>query len=204
MEVLINNPAFLRRLIRRRRETRADRYDEVWDGVYVVAPLTSNEHQEVLGKIYYAIEDSIGRTGLSHVYPGVNISDRGDNWRQNYRCPDVVAFLPGNPAVNKRSHYLGGPDIAVEIVSPRDRSRQKFDFYAKVGVRELLLVDRKPWALELYRLENGVLTLAGRSNLDRPDVLVSQVLPLSFQLVPGEDRPSIEITHADGVQRWSA
>lgn len=203
MDVLISSPSFVKRLIQRRRANGVDRFDEVWDGVYVVSPLANNEHQQVAGKIYIALDAAIDLPGLGKVLPGANVSDREDDWRKNYRCPNVVVFLPGNPAIDKESHWLGGPDFAVEIVSPRDRSRQKFDFYAKVGVRELLLVDRKPWALELYRLDNGVLTLAGRSDIARPDVLASRVIPLSFRLVPGEVRPTIEIAHADSLQRWS-
>ena len=31
-------------------------------------------------------------------------------------------------------------------------SREKLDFYAKVGTREVLILDRDPWSLELYAL----------------------------------------------------
>ena len=64
------------------------------------------------------------------------------------------------------------------------------------------LVDRKPWQLELYRLEGGELKLVGRSSLTDPALLKSQVVPTSFRLVPGKARPQIEVTHDDGVQRW--
>jgi Uma2 family endonuclease len=204
MKMLINDPAFLRRLIRQRRASRADRYDEVWDGVYIVSPLANLEHQDIAGLIYLALQAAIGTPGLGLVWPGANVSDREEDWRKNYRCPDVVAYLPGNPAINKGSHWLGGPDFAVEVISPHDRSRKKFDFYARVGVRELLLVDRKPWALELYRLTEGKLVLVGRSTPDDPRTLASEVLPLSFRLVAGDPRPRIEVAHSDGVQRWSA
>ncbi len=204
MDVLISNPAFFRKLIRRWREARVDRFDEVWDGVYVVSPTRTNEHQHVCGKIYFAFEMTIGQTGLGEVRLSSPISDREYKWRRNYRLPDVAAYLYGSPAICKKSHWLGGPDFAVEVISPHDRSRKKLDFYAKVGVRELLLVDRKPWALELYRLRDGQFVLVGKSDLDHPDVLASEVVPLTFRLVAGDLRPRIEIAHADGVQRWSA
>lgn len=204
MDTLITDPALSRRLIRKRRECGGDRYDEVWDGVYVMSPLASNEHQDLVGLIYIALQLSVGFAGLGGVLPGANVSDRTSKWRQNYRCPDVVAFLSGTSAINKGSHWLGGPDFAVEIVSQYDRSRQKLEFYAKVGVRELLLVDRYPWALELYRLKDGVLGLVGKSDLENPAIIASQVVPLTFQLVPGQERPRIDIRHTDGLQRWSA
>jgi len=49
MHAIVLDEREIASLIERRRETGADRYDEVWDGVYVMAPLATNEHQR-LGK----------------------------------------------------------------------------------------------------------------------------------------------------------
>jgi Uma2 family endonuclease len=204
VDVLIQDPEISRQLIRQRRARGIDQKDEVWEGVYIVSPEANNEHQDLTGLIYLALQVSVGFAGLGKVLPGANVSDRVEDWKKNYRCPDVVVFLNGTTATNKRTYWLGGPDFAVEIISRYDRSRKKLDFYAKVGVKELLLVDRKPWALELYRLQDGSLVLIGKSDLENPAVLASEVVPLSFQLAAGDPRPTIEMTHADGVQRWSA
>ena len=59
------------------------------------------------------------------IFPGCNVSDRPKRWKKNYRCPDVAVFLPGNPAEDRETHWFGGPDFAVEILSPYDRSREK-------------------------------------------------------------------------------
>jgi Uma2 family endonuclease len=177
--------------------------DEVWDGVYIVSPGPSNEHQVIIGGLTAIFQVAIGWTGAGLVQPGANVSDREDQWEHNYRCPDVVVYLNGTTARNLGTHWVGGPDFAVEVVSLNDRSRQKFDFYAKINTRELLVVDRDPWILELYRLQDGVLGLVGKSSLDRPDLLTSQVLPLTFRLVVGDPRPRIEVVHSDGVQHWS-
>jgi Uma2 family endonuclease len=157
-----------------------------------------------MGLIFYALQTSVGFAGLGLVRQGPGITDREEKWTKNFRCPDVAVFLNGTTAINKKTHWLGGPDFAVEVISRHDRSRKKFDFYAKVGVKELLLVDRKPWALELYRLQDGKLVLAGKSDLAQPNILVSEVVPLTFQLLVGDPRPRIEMTHVDGDQRWSA
>jgi Uma2 family endonuclease len=185
-------------------ESENNNKDEVWDGVYLVSPGPTNEHQNVVMNLGTIFNLLFGWTGLGFVQPGANVSDREDQWEHNYRCPDVVVYLNGTTARDFGTHWLGGPDFAVEVVSRNDRTRQKFDFYAKVGTRELLVVDRDPWILELYRLEEGVLRLVGKSSLDRPDLLISDVLPLSFRLVEGDPRPRIEVAHSDGVQRWSA
>ncbi len=190
-----------RALIRRRQALGLDRRDEVWDGVYVIMPLGDIEHQELTGELTAVFKEALGRGG-PRVFPGVNVSDQPLDWKKNYRCPDVVVFLPGNPAQEKGSHYLGGPDFAVEIVSPNDRSRKKFPFYADVGVRELLLVSRKPWRLELYSREGKNWALVGRSDLEQPDELSSSVLLLAFRLVTGKKRPLIKVSRPDGSQSW--
>ncbi len=204
MEMIVLDPFEQTHLIQQREQTGSDRFDEVWEGVYVVSPLPNDEHQDIVGGLYYAFKATIGLTGLGLVRPGVNVSDRVEQWEHNYRGPDVAIFLNGTTARNHGTHWVGGPDFVVEVVSQYDQSRQKLDFYARIGVRELLLVDRYPWSLELYRLVAGVLALVGKSDLSNPAALSSEVLPLSFRLVAGEDRPRIEVKHADGVQSWSA
>jgi Uma2 family endonuclease len=139
--------------------------------------------------------------GLGKVRPNVNISDRDEGWTENYRGPDVAVFLHGTKAVNRKTHWVGGPDFAIEILSEGDRAREKLDFYAKVRVRELLLIDRDPWRLELYRLALRRLGLMGTSTPKEGKALPSRVLPLTFRLVADRPRPTIEVVNADG-RRW--
>jgi Uma2 family endonuclease len=134
----------------------------------------------------------------------VNVTDRHPDGMENHRCPDVVLYLSANPATNYGTHWLGGPDFLVEIISEGDLAWDKLPFYAKVNTREVLIVDRDPWALELYRLAAGVLQPAGRSDLANPSVLASGVLPLTFQLQAGTPRPAIHIAHTATGQMWTA
>ncbi len=204
MNLYITDPGISKRMIRQRRSRGIDQKDEVWQGVYFVAPPPDDEHQDFTGSIFFALQATVRFADLGLVRAGVAVSDRQKKWTKNFRVPDVSVFLNGTSAINNESHWLGGPDFAVEVISPHDRSREKLDFYAKIGVKELLLVDRKPWALELYRLQDGVLTLAGKSDLADSSIITSQVVPLRFRLLSGDPRPTIEMLHADGVQRWSA
>jgi hypothetical protein len=66
----------------------------------------------------------------------------------------------------------------------------------------LLLIDRKPWTLELYRLTDGGLRLAGKTSADLTQSLTSQVLPISLRLIPGEPRPTIEVTQTEDARQW--
>jgi Uma2 family endonuclease len=197
MTVLVNDPRVAEAVLAKRRGSGLDRFDEMWDGVYVVAPIANNEHQHISTRLSAAlmfVEDS----GLGRVFCGANVSDLDADWTKNYRVPDVLVFLNGNPAEDRHTHWFGGPDFAVEIVSPQDRSRDKLDFYARVGVRELLIVDRDPWQLELFRLSNGHLQSVGISTLANSQPLESHVVPLTLRLAPGDKRPAIAVTSRDG------
>jgi Uma2 family endonuclease len=193
MAVLVLDPSEERRLKRERARTGADRFDEVWDGVYVMAPLANNEHQFIATTLAAAIGNAFAQPDEGQVFAGCNVSDRGVTWEKNYRCPDVAVFLAGNPAKDCGTHWFGGPDFAVEIVSPKDRSRDKLDFYFKVGVCELLIVDRKPWKLELYRNDGESLGLVGVCPLAKPKPLDSAVIPFRFSLTAGRPRPILVV-----------
>jgi Uma2 family endonuclease len=180
----------------------ADRYDEVWDGVYSMSPLPDLEHQEITTKLAMAFQLAIGWMGPGKVLAGAIVSDREEGWEQNNRVPDVVVYFTGGKARPCGTHLCGGPDLVVETTSPRDRSREKLSFYSRLGVRELLLIDRDAWSLELFQLQGDQLILTGRSSIEQPTRLTSAVLPLSFLLVKGAKRPEIEVAHTDGVQKW--
>ena len=97
---------------------------------------------------------------------------------------------------------MGGPDWLTEILSPDDESRRKLEFYETVGVREVLLIDRDPWSIELYQRQNDKLVLVGKSSLEQPNELKSVVVPLSFQIVGGITRPLVLVRHTDGAKQW--
>ena len=202
MVMVAFNRQELKALIRRRRAIGADRFDEVWNGVYVMAPAANTEHFDLTGELSFVVKSAIPDRKAVRVHSGANVSDRQEKWTKNYRVPDLAVFLPGNPAQDMGPYWFGGPDFAVEVISPDDRSRKKLEFYAKVGVRELLLVDRKPWSLELYRLTDGELMLVGKLAPGSSEILASEVLPISFRLLPGEPRPTIEVTQTEDARTW--
>lgn len=183
-----------------RRLRGVDKYDEVWDGEIHVSPLANNNHQDIVGELYGILWTVISVPRLGKVYPGVNVSDRDKGWRHNVRVPDLAVFLNETRAKNCGTHWMGGPDFAVEIRSPGDETLLKIPFYEQVGTRELLIIDREPWSLVLYRLGDNGLVTAGRSDLDSPESIRSEVVPVSFRLVTGaerEDWPAIEVEYPE-------
>jgi len=185
-----------------RRRLGLDKYDEVWDGVTIVMPLADISHQVLASKIAGIIQAIFNFQTPPDIMAGANVSDRVDGWTHNYRCPDVVVAFENSIAVNCDTHWCGGPDFLVEIVSEDDRCRDKLPFYASVNTREVLIVDRDPWQLELYQLKNNEMVEIGRSTIDQPIVLTSSVLPVTFRLVEGAARPQIEMVHLENGQAW--
>ncbi len=196
MTMLIEDPRLEEELKARRKAWGSDHHDEVWQGVYFMAPLPNNEHQEFVSGFTFILVGAIAKAGLGKVFPGVNLARVDDDWESDYRAPDVVVFLNSTAAVNHDTYWTGAADFVVEITSPGDRTYEKIPFYSRLGVRELLIVNRQTWTLELYRHQAAGLEKVGHSALPASEVLTSEVLPLRFRLLPGQPRPQIEVTHA--------
>ena len=202
MATLITDPHWEQKIQAERRATGADCYDEAWEGTYMMTPFPNNEHQHLVSRLTMVLGDVIEWPGLGRVLSGTNLSDRKDDWTHNYRVPDVAVFLNDGAAKDFGTHWVGPADFLVEVVSPDDHSREKLPFYGQLGVRELLLIDRDPWVVELYRYSEGGLTLAGSSTLADSAALASEVLPLAFRLISGDERPRIEVTHVESGKQW--
>ncbi len=185
-------------LILERKRKGADRYDEIWDGVYVMPSMPSLEHQELVHDLGTIFDEVVKRPGLGKVYPGVNVSDRGSDWKQNYRVPDLVVVLKNSRAVSHSTHVQGGPDFLVEIESPGDDSGEKGPFYGRLGVRELLLIHRDKRTLRLWRLEGEELVPVAASSLEGKRRLVSGVLALAFRRNRSGGKPVTEVRRTDG------
>ncbi|HXD85757.1 MAG TPA: Uma2 family endonuclease [Urbifossiella sp.] len=202
MSVLFLDPSIEKKT--RADDRRDDRRDEVWEGVLVVPPTPNNEHYRLVSRLNTAFSAVINWDRGDSALPGGNVSDRDKDWMKNYRVPDVLVYLAGSPAIDRDTHWVGSPDFLVEVISPGEDPQSKLDFYAKVGTRELLIIDRAPWSLELYQLKKGKLHSTGRSEAPRFASLTSKVLPLTFALRKGSPRPVIHLSHTATGQIWTA
>jgi Uma2 family endonuclease len=149
MPALVCDPVEVASLIQRRRDSGAARYDEVWEGLYVMSPMPNLEHQWLVGRLVSILSNVITDAGLGAVYPGANVSDRIQGWEDNYRCPDVVVVLNESRARcrDMGPMLVGGPDCVIEVRSPDDKSFEKLEFYESIGVQELLIIERDSKAI---------------------------------------------------------
>ena len=129
MATLITDPTLERQLQRNRAETGADRFDEVWEGTNMMAPMPNVEHRDVVNGFAAVFQEVIRWAHLGMVMPGANVSDRESGWEENYRVPDIAVFLNEGQAKNCGTHWCSGPDFLVEVISDNDRTREKMPSY---------------------------------------------------------------------------
>ena len=204
MSMLVLDKYVDRQLRAERKARGIDQHDEMWEGVYVMSPIADDSHQTIVSKLTFAFEMVIGEMGLGKVRPGINVSDRVEQWKKNFRTPDVVVILNGSTAQNHDTFWTGAIDFVVEVVSRNDRSRRKLPFYSKLGVREVLFVERNPWQLKLYRHDGSKLQPVGDCLGIGAAPVVSEVLPFSFGIVDSPERPKIELVHKADGRTWRA
>jgi Uma2 family endonuclease len=196
--LLIQDAGVADQLIQERKRKGLDRYDEVWEGMYVMPSTPSNSHQLLVGDLDEIFRAVVKKAGLGQSYPGANVSDRRKGWEYNHRVPDLVVVLNNSRAVDCGTHFCGGPDFLVEIQSPGDDTEEKVPFYGKIGVRELLIVHRDKRTLRLLRLEGGELILVEPSVLEGKEWLVSAVLPLAFRRTTSKGVARTQVRRTDG------
>jgi Uma2 family endonuclease len=197
-KVLVKDVNQADELIQERKRKGTDLYDEVWDGVYVMPSMPSLEHQELVHDLDTIFDEVVKRPGLGKIYPGVNVSPRGSDWKKDYRVPDLVIVLKGSRAVCHSTHVQGGPDFLVEIESPGDDSEEKVPFYGQLGVRELLLIHRDKRTLRLLRLEGQELVLVPAAPLEGKRWMASAVVALAFRRTIQGGKPRTAVRRTDG------
>ena len=182
-------------LKRERARTGADRWDEVWEGILHMAPAPSTEHQRLEAELLQALVQVIRRTGRGTVFSQANVADPVDQM-DDYRVPDIAVVLHESTATIAEHYISGGPDLVVEIRSPNDETYEKISFYERLGVRELLIIDRDEKSFELYRQEAGRLTQAASGTS-----VISDVTNLTFETVQAHAGNQIQVRSSTG-QHW--
>jgi Uma2 family endonuclease len=202
MATMILDPLLAEQLREQRRAWGSDKFDEVWEGIYMMAPLPNDEHQNLVFEFCIVLNESLGGQKHAQIRPGVNLTSQSVNWKENYRCPDVAVFLRDTKAENCDTHWRGPADFLIEITSPGDRAHEKIAFYNEIGVHEVLIVNRETWTLELYQRQKDQLQKTAESRLPNAAILASRKVPLTFQLIPGEKRPGIEVISTADNRQW--
>jgi Uma2 family endonuclease len=137
-----------------RRRTGADQWDEMWEGVLHMSPSPNRDHQDFEFNLELWLRTHWAEPHGCRVYHQINVAEPGA-WPDNYRIPDLVLLTPARFCIDRNEYFDGGPDAVVEIHSPDDEAYEKLDFYAKVGVLEVIIIDRDSKQPELLKLVDG-------------------------------------------------
>jgi Uma2 family endonuclease len=152
--VLGERPTELQQLIEQRQRLGQDRHDEVWDGVYHMAPFARSTYgyvQAQLTALLYPLALAVGLVPIA----GFNLGEPND-----FRVPDY-GYHRSRPS----ALYLPTAAVVVEVVSPDDESYAKFGFYAAHGVDELIYADPQARSVRIWQLRDGEYAEAGGSAL---------------------------------------
>jgi Uma2 family endonuclease len=147
-------PPEVEELLARRRALGQDLFDEVWEGEYHMVPAPHRRYSEVDHELAGILRPLAKRAGLQGAGPA-NVGEPN-----NYRVPDQSYYADRNPQV-----FNPTAEIVIEIVSPDDESRQKFDFYFRVGVKEVGILDPAFRTVEWYERGDGGFRPADGSSL---------------------------------------
>lgn len=145
-----------------------------------MVPPPGTSHQLLAGSLEPVIVPIGKARGLIVIRETGVFSSAAEN---NYRVPDLVVVDPAHLSsrgVERRA------EVVIEILSPRDESREKLPFYAACGAQEVWLIDPKTRVCEVLSLASHYAS-AGAESI---------VLGLRFSTAPG---PLLRIEWSDGT-----
>ncbi len=136
---------------------------EIIEGELYMSPAPEPIHQEYGGEMFAALRD-FGKkhnAGKAYMAPiDVILFDLATPVQ-----PDVLFICKERLHVVKKGRIEGAPDVVVEVLSPSnwliDR-REKFQAYAKSGVREYWIVNPLARTIELFVLRENRYELIGK------------------------------------------
>lgn len=134
---------------------------EVIEGELFVSRAPGLPHQRVFGNLFTAFRNYLASNPIGEIIatPGLVFE------KYSGVIPDVVFFTHDRGAEIIANERLGAaPELVIEILSPgrenvaRDRVVKR-QLYGKHGVQEYWIVDSENRAVEVYRLQDGMLDL---------------------------------------------
>lgn len=141
--VVLGHEPVIEAWLEQRRALGLDGRDEVWEGVYHVAPHEHGRNGAVAMQLVLVLSEPARAAGL---LPGgsFNLGEPND-----FRVPDL-GFHRGSP----NALYFPTAALVIEVLSPDDETFAKFDFYALHGVDELWVVDPLEHTVRIWTLRD--------------------------------------------------
>lgn len=155
---------------------------ELYDGIPVVMFSPSDEHQEILGELYWQIKSYLrGKKCRAFFAPlDVRLFEQPGDSPENVKTvvqPDLMVVC--DPDKIDRRGIRGAPDLVIEITSPSTQRYDrllKFNRYMRAGVPEYWIVDPDTRSVWVNILEDGVYHTAAVYTADSAAVVPVSVL----------------------------
>lgn len=146
---------------------------EIFDGkLELMSPGPNAYHQAISGKLYLLVQNCTSAYIVLYSPLDVILS------RTNVMQPDLVLVSKDRWEIVTKRGVEGAPDLAVEILSPGSRKRdrvRKHAVYERHGVPEYWIVDPSARTLEQFLLVDGRYVLGAL--FEEQDRVVSERLP---------------------------
>lgn len=158
-----------------RRKLGLDLFDEMWEGELHMVPAPSFNHQDIGTQLIAALVPIVATVGLKALYE-TGLYDPDVAGHESFRVPDVTVFEPRLVA----ARGIEGPaSLVVEIRSPNDETFDKFPYYERLAVGEVLVID--PTRHEVRHWTNGPDGLVEDATGDGPVELGCVPVRLGYQ-----------------------
>ncbi|MGH9074989.1 MAG: Uma2 family endonuclease [Acidimicrobiales bacterium] len=159
MRTLVPDPAppEVQQLIERRKRLGLDGYDEVWEGVYHMAPMARFRHGRLQVQLARLLGPHSDAAGLVDSGP-FNLGDGPES----FRVPDLGYHRQG---LDPEALYVATAAMVVEVVSPDDETYDKLAFYAAHGVDEVVVVEPVERQVRIFARDGSHYAETGRSSL---------------------------------------
>src|SRR5712692_8817951 len=148
---------------------------EIVNGVLIMAPAPTPEHQSIAVRIAYYLFPHIDLVGIGKLFTGPLDVDLGP---KNVYQPDVVVVLNAHLDRVAAKKIIGAPDLVVEVASDSTAAMDriaKYDVYAHAGVTEYWIVKPERKTVEIFLLDNRKYRSLGI--FSGQQTLPSQVVP---------------------------
>ena len=129
---------------------------EILGGVLYVSPAPSFNHQFSATELIRQLANFVRERGLGLVLAApfdIRLSEAADPVE-----PDIVVFRTGNTPRPGDKHFVGVPDLLVEVLSPGSRSHDlgvKLRAYESAGVPEYWVVDPESRTVTVHVLDDA-------------------------------------------------
>ena len=145
------------------------RYELVLGELRVMSP-AGWRHGNVVSNLHGLLETFVRRHDLGMMF-GAETGFRLARSPDTVRAPDIAFIAKQSlPAEMPREAYWpGAPDLAVEVLSPGDRTGEideKIEAWLEAGTRAVWIVDPKLQTVTVYEAKNKVSVKSMRQSLD--------------------------------------